>query len=275
MRHFAKSFFAWALVLFFCFFSLYPVLYVLSVSLRNDQAFQSTELKFFGTNTGFQNFVSLISETDFLLWLRNSIIVSAASTILGVVLASTAAYVLSRYVFKAKRWILFSLLTTQMFPATMLMLPFFVILAQLKLINSFLGLFIIYSSTALPFCIWHMKAYFDTLPIDLEEAALLDGCSRWQVFYKIILPVSTPALVVTGLFSFMAAWSEYMIAAIVLQDPALYTLPLGLKSFQASLSTQWGLYAAAALIVSIPVVLLFFALSRYLISGLTVGSVKG
>lgn len=264
-----------SVVLLFSTFAVYPVLYVLTVSLRTDQAFQADRLSFFGPNTGFQNFTELIFNTDFLIWLRNSLLVSVTSTILGVALAATSAYVLSRYRFRAKRWILFSLLATQMFPATMLMLPFFVILAKLQLINSFYGLFIIYSSTALPFCIWQMKAYYDTLPVDLEEAALLDGCTKWQVFYKIILPISSPALVVTGLFSFMAAWSEYMIAAIVLQDPALYTLPLGLKSFQASLATQWGLYAAAALIVSVPVVILFFGLSRFLISGLTVGSVKG
>ncbi|MEK6628457.1 MAG: carbohydrate ABC transporter permease [Bdellovibrionota bacterium] len=270
-----KKIFALVVIILFSVFSIYPVLYVLTVSLRTDQAFQANQLNFFGDNTGFQNFTRLITETDFLIWFRNSVLVSGTSTILGVTMAATAAYALSRYSFKAKRWILFSLLTTQMFPATMLMLPFFIILAKLQLINSFMGLFIIYASTALPFCIWQMKAYYDTLPIDLEEAALLDGCSKWQVFYKIILPISSPALVITGLFSFMAAWSEYMIAAIVLQDPALYTLPLGLKSFQASLATQWGLYAAAALIVSIPVVLLFFMLSRYLISGLTVGSVKG
>lgn len=262
-------------MLVFCVFSIYPVLYVLSVSLRTDQAFLANELNFFGKNTGLQNFSRLLFETDFLLWCRNSLIVATTSTLLGVALASTSAYVLSRYNFKAKSWILFLLLTTQMFPATMLMLPFFIILAKLSLINSFLGLFVIYSSTALPFCIWQMKSYYDNLPKDLEEAALLDGCSQWQVFYKIILPISSPALVITGLFSFMAAWSEYMIAAIVLQDPGLYTLPLGLKSFQASLATQWGLYAAAALIVSLPVVLLFFSLSKYLISGLTVGSVKG
>lgn len=275
MTKFFKKLAAFFIVLIFCAFSIYPILYVLTVSLRTDQAFQTKELQFFGEQTSLQNFTRLIFETDFLIWCRNSLLVSTTSTILGVVLASTAAYVLSRYTFKAKRWILFSLLTTQMFPATMLMLPFFIILAKLSLINSFVGLFIIYSSTALPFCIWQMKAYYDTLPQDLEEAARLDGCSQWQVFYKIILPVSSPALVITGLFSFMTAWSEYMIAAIVLQDPALYTLPLGLKSFQSSLATQWGLYAAAALIVSLPIVLLFFALSKYLISGLTVGSVKG
>jgi arabinogalactan oligomer/maltooligosaccharide transport system permease protein len=168
-----------------------------------------------------------------------------------------------------------SLLTTQMFPATMLMLPFFIVLSKLHLINKFLGLIIIYSSTALPFCIWQMKGYFDTIPPELEEAAKLDGCSPFQAFYKIILPMSAPALVITGLFSFMSSWSEYLVAAITLQDPDLYTLPLGLKSFQASLATQWGLYAAGALVVSIPVVVLFIMISKYLVSGLTVGSVKG
>jgi arabinogalactan oligomer/maltooligosaccharide transport system permease protein len=164
---------------------------------------------------------------------------------------------------------------TQMFPATMLLLPFFILLAKLKLINSYLGLIIIYSSTALPFCIWQMKGYYDTIPAALEEAARMDGCSRFSAFIKVILPVSAPALVITALFSFMASWSEYVVAAIVLQNPELYTLPLGLKSFQASLATQWGLYAAGAVVVSIPVMILFISLSKFLVSGLTVGSVKG
>ena len=168
-----------------------------------------------------------------------------------------------------------SLLTTQMFPATMLLLPFFILLSKLGLINSYIGLIIIYSSTALPFCIWQMKGYYDTLPAALEESARLDGCSQFQAFYKIILPLSSPALVITALFSFMASWNEYVVAAIVLQDPELYTLPLGLKSFQASLATQWGLYAAGAVVVSIPVTILFISLARYLVSGLTMGSVKG
>ena len=168
-----------------------------------------------------------------------------------------------------------AILTTQMFPATMLLLPFFILLSYLGLINSYIGLIIIYSSTALPFCIWQMKGYYDTIPPSLEESARIDGCSRFQAFYKIILPLSSPALVITALFSFMASWSEYVVAAIILQSPELYTLPLGLKSFQSSLATQWGLYAAAAVLISIPIVILFISLSKYLVSGLTMGSVKG
>lgn len=167
------------------------------------------------------------------------------------------------------------LMGTQMFPATMLLLPMYIMLIKLQLINSYLGIIIIYSATALPFCVWQMKGFYDTIPFSLEESARIDGCNRWQAFYVIILPLAAPALVITALFSFMTAWSEYIVAAQILQDTSLYTLPLGLKSFESKLSTEWGLYAAASLVVSIPVVVLFVILSKWLVSGLTLGSVKG
>lgn len=266
---------SWAALLLFAFFSIYPILYVLSVSLRGDNAFQSRSLEILSSSSTVQNFVQLFTSTPFLTWFKNSLIVSTMTTAMGLILAATSAYALSRYRFRGRNMMLFALITTQMFPATMLMLPFYIILSKIHLINSFWGLFLIYSSSALPFCVWQMKAYYDTIPRELEEAALLDGCSAWMIFYKVILPISSPALVITALFSFMSSWSEYVVAAVVLQDPQLYTLPLGLKSFQASLATQWGLYAAGALIVSIPVLVLFISISRYLVSGMTMGSVKG
>ena len=294
--------------LFLTLFSLgtiYPVLNILGISLRTDNAFQTRSLSliqigenytdlnnngqwdngesFTDTNnngrwdagSSLKSYLTLFAETDFLLWARNSLLISLLVTLTGVVFASTGGYALSRFKFKGREFGMTALLTTQMFPATMLLLPFFILLSYLGLINSYIGLIVIYSSTALPFCIWQMKGYYDTIPPSLEESARLDGCTRFQAFYKVILPLSTPALVITALFSFMASWSEYVVAAIILQDPKLYTLPLGLKSFQASLSTQWGLYAAGAVVVSIPVTILFISLSRYLVSGLTMGSVKG
>ena len=193
----------------------------------------------------------------------------------GVGLASTAGYALSRFRFLGRSATLNGLLVTQMFPATMLLLPLYLILIKLSLINSYLGVIIIYSATALPFCIWQLKGYYDTIPLSLEEAASIDGCTRWQAFYLVVLPLSLPALVITALFSFMTAWNEYVVAALVLQDVDLFTLPLGLKMFQSNMSTQWGLYAAGALLVSLPVVGLFLVLSRFLISGLSSGAVKG
>ena len=119
-----------------------------------------------------------------------------------------------------------------------------------------------------------MKGFYDTIPVSLEEAARMDGCSQWKTFLKVTLPLAVPGLVITALFSFMTAWSEYIVAAQVLQDKEMFTLPLGLKSFQASMSTQWGMYASASMLVSIPVVIVFMLLSRYLVSGLTIGAVK-
>ena len=288
----------------FCLATIYPVLNIVGVSLRTDDAFQSRSLSLiefeekyedmngnskwdkgekyedvnnnnkWDSGSSMKSYLNLFMETDFMLWTWNSIIISFVVTLTGVVFASTGGYALSRFKFKGREFGMVALMTTQMFPATMLLLPFFILLSYLELINSYIGLIIIYSSTALPFCIWQMKGYYDTIPPSLEESARLDGCSRYQAFYKIILPLSSPALVITALFSFMASWSEYVVAAIILQDPKLYTLPLGLKSFQASLSTQWGLYAAGAVVVSIPVCILFISLSRFLVSGLTMGSVK-
>ena len=268
----------WLIFIFLTVFTMgtiYPILNIIGISLRKDNAFQSKSLAFISANSGWDSYLKLLTETQFLIWLKNSIVISIAVTILGVALASTSAYALSRYKFKGRQLGMTSLLTTQMFPATMLLLPFFIILSKLGLINSYLGLVIIYSSTALPFCIWQMKGFYDTIPHALEESAYMDGCNHFQAFYKIVLPLSTPALVITALFSFMASWSEYVVAAIILQDPELYTLPLGLKSFQSSLATEWGLYAAGAVAISIPVVILFVSLSRFLVSGLTMGSVKG
>jgi arabinogalactan oligomer/maltooligosaccharide transport system permease protein len=270
-----ETLFIFSFLVLFTLATLYPALNIIGISLRTDDAFQTRSLALWTAESSFRSYFTLFLETDFLTWMKNSFLVSFVVTLTGVVLASTSGYALSRFNFRGRRVVLSSLLMTQMFPATMLLLPFFILLAKLKLINSYLGLIIIYSSTALPFCIWQMKGYYDTIPAALEEAARMDGCSRFSAFIKVILPVSAPALVITALFSFMASWSEYVVAAIVLQNPELYTLPLGLKSFQASLATQWGLYAAGAVVVSIPVTILFISLSRFLVSGLTVGSVKG
>ena len=268
----------WLIFIFLTLFTLitlYPIAYIVSISFRTDNAFQTQTLSLFDKDSSLETYFSLFLETDFLLWTMNSLIIAIVVTIIGVTLASTSAYALSRFKFKGRKFSMIALITTQMFPATMLLLPFFILLSKLSLINSFIGLMIIYSSTALPFCIWQMKGFYDTIPISIEESARLDGCNQFEVFYKIIIPLSKPAIVITALFSFMSSWSEYVVAAIILLDPELYTLPLGLKSFQSSLATEWGLYAAGAVVISIPVIILFISLSKYLISGLTLGSVKG
>jgi arabinogalactan oligomer/maltooligosaccharide transport system permease protein len=256
-------------------FAIYPISQIITIALRPNDQLLSTSLAPIPKDATLANFRILLTETPFLRWLANSTLIALAVTATGVALASTAGYALSRFKFLGRSATLNGLLVTQMFPATMLLLPLYLILIKLGLINSYLGVIIIYSATALPFCIWQLKGYYDTIPLALEEAAGIDGCTRWQSFYLVVLPLAAPAVVITALFSFMTAWNEYVVAALVLQDVKNFTLPLGLKMFQGNMSTQWGLYAAGAILVSIPVVLLFLALSRYLISGLSSGAVKG
>lgn len=263
-----------AVLLAFVALALWPVLDVVAISLRPGDRLRSTELELIPRDATLESYRTLLWETPFLRWAGNSLLVSAAVTLTGVAIASVAGYAFSRFRFVGRQALLVSILTTQMFPATMLLLPLYLMIAWLGLINTYLGLTVFYVSTALPFCVWQMKGFYDTIPPALEEAARIDGCSRWRAFRSVILPLAVPGLVITALFSFMSAWSEYLVAAQVLQDREMFTLPVGLKGFQANMSTQWGLYAAGALLVSLPVVAVFLLLSRYLVSGLTVGGVK-
>jgi arabinogalactan oligomer/maltooligosaccharide transport system permease protein len=266
---------SYAALALFAFLSVYPVSYILTISLRPGDRLLSRSLALIPDGATLENYRVLLGETPFLRWLLNSVLVAVVVTVTGVALASTAGYALSRFRFAGRGAMLSGILVTQMFPATMLLLPLYIVLIKLGLLNSYLGIVVIYTATALPFCVWQMKGYYDTIPASLEEAARIDGASPWQAFYKVILPLAAPALVITALFSFMTAWNEYVVAAVVLQDTELFTLPVGLKLFQAQMNTQWGLYAAGSLLVSLPVVALFLVLSRYLISGLTLGAVKG
>lgn len=261
-------------LLLFVAIALYPALNVFSISLRPDNRLRSTDLAIIPENWTFASYERLFTEQPFLKWLSNSLIVATGVTLTGVALAAVGGYAFSRFRFVGRNATMLAILTTQMFPATMLLLPLYIVIAKLQLINTFLGLMVFYTSTALPFCVWQMKGFYDTIPGSLEEAARIDGCTRGAAFWRVILPLAVPGLVITALFSFMAAWSEYIVAAQVMQDEEMFTLPLGLKSFQATLSTQWGLYAAASILVSLPVVLVFLLLSKYLVSGLTLGSVK-
>lgn len=261
-------------LLLFVVISVYPALNVLSISLRPGDQLKTTDLSVIPEDWTLESYQALFTEQPFLRWLGNSLLVSLAVTVTGVVLAALGGYALSRFRFVGRQALMLSILTTQMFPATMLLLPLYILVAKLHLMNTFLGLLVFYVSTALPFCVWQMKGFYDTISPSLEEAARVDGCSQLVAFRRVILPLAAPGLVITALFSFMTAWSEYIVAAQVLQDRDMFTLPLGVKSFQASMSTQWGLYAAAAILVSVPVVIVFIVLSKYLVSGMTVGAVK-
>jgi arabinogalactan oligomer / maltooligosaccharide transport system permease protein len=228
-------------------------------------------LTLFPERVSLANFHALISDRTFLRRLGDLVLIALAVSIPGVALASIAGYAFSRFCSLGRSTALPGLLVTQLFPAMILLLPLFFILLKLGLINSYFCVLILYALTALPFCIWQMKRCYDTIPIALQEAALLDGCNRWQLSYLVILPLAAPALVIVALFSFLAAWNEAVFAPIVLRDLESYFLPLGLKVSQFNINPQWGLYAAGALVISIPIALLFLVMSTFLCSGVAKG----
>ncbi|GJM43325.1 MAG: ABC transporter permease [Gemmatimonadota bacterium] len=254
--------------------AIYPILVVIGISLRPAGSLYSTSLALIPAGASLEAYRVVLFEKPFGRWLANSAAVSLLVTIVGVALASTAGYAFSRFRFRGRTVGMAMFLVTQMFPATMLLLPLYVLMRNLGLTDSLPGLAVAYSATALPFCVWTMKGYFDSIPAALEEAALVDGAGRFGTFVRIILPLSAPALAITALFSFMAGWSEFIVARVVLSSQELYTLPLGLESLSNSFQTEWANYSAGAILVSIPVVVVFLMMNRFLVSGLTVGGIK-
>ena len=263
-----------------CVVTLYPVLWVVKMALSPTQA-MSLSISPIPEAITFDHFRDVMGATDaqgrwlFGRQLLASVVVSGATTLVGLSLAVTAAYALSRFRFPGKQSGMQLLLVTQMFPGTLMLVPLYSILQALGLVDTWGGLVLVYATTSLPFCVWMLKGYFDTIPKELEEAALMDGASPGQVFVKIVLPLARPALAVTALFSFMTAWNEFILAATLLNDAARFTLPVALQRFVGEYKTEWGHFAAGALIVSAPVMALFFALQKYLVGGLTAGAVKG
>jgi len=272
VRSRARALATHAFLVVFTLATLFPVLWVVKMALRDDQAFAS---KLLPLEVSLANFRALLGDPLFVRQLANSFIVAGATTALGVFLACTAAYAFSRFRFPGRRAGLTVFLVTQMFPGTMMMIPLYHLMDQIGLLDRLLGLILVYSTTAIPFCVWMLKGYFDTIPKELEESALMDGASQLTIFWRIILPLSRPAIAVTALFSFMTAWNEYILAATFMNDERAYTLPVRLQHYIGDYSTEWGFFAAGAILVSLPVMALFFVLQKHLVGGLTAGGVKG
>jgi arabinogalactan oligomer / maltooligosaccharide transport system permease protein len=259
---------------------LYPVLLVCKKAFEPGRHFalSASPLPNAFTTDHFKDLFGARGGHGELLFLRhalNSLIVALSTTVVGVVLSCTAAYALSRFRFPGRQAGLTTFLVVQMFPATLLLLPLYVILDNLGLLNSLVGLVLVYSTTAIPFCVWTLKGYFDTLPRELEEAARIDGASTWMIFRRIILPLARPGIAVTALFSFMTAWNEFIMASTFMTDESKYTLPVLIQSSVGQFSSDWGLFAAGAVVTSIPVMVAFYVLQKYLVGGLTAGAVKG
>jgi arabinogalactan oligomer/maltooligosaccharide transport system permease protein len=259
-----------------CLIVLFPIIRVFSTALRPGDQMLSESLAIIPEGATLDAFHQVLFESSFPNWIFNSLMVALGTAAVGVTLAASAAYTFSRYRFRGRNSSLTSLFATQMIPGVMLIVPIYVVFVFLEIVGSTRGLVLAYAVTAVPFSAWILKGYFDTVPYDLEEAARIDGCSELQAFYRILLPLSVPALAIVFLFNFLAAWGEFFYANVIIgSNRALQTWPVGLVSFQGQYQTQWSTLSAAAILVSIPIVILFIWVSKYLVSGLTLGGVKG
>ena len=252
-------------------FGDFPAMSLVNTPLLRDVLLRGQALPGWTT----EHFSTILFDTQFTLWLRNSVLVSVGTTALGLLLATTGAYGFSRFQFRGKRGSMLSFIVVQMFPGAIILIPYYVLMFQLGLINQLVSLVIMYSVTALPFVLWFLKGFFDTIPVDLEEAAMVDGTTRAGALWRVIVPLSLPAIAVAALFSFLSAWNEWLLAFTFMTSSSNYTLPVGVTSLVNPPQVFWNEFAAISILVSLPVATLFIVFQRYLVSGLTKGAVKG
>lgn len=261
-------------------YALYPILWVISLALSSGSAPELRAIPI-PHDVSLDNFRTVTGWGDgarswlFARQLLNSLVVSLLTAGVAVAIATPTAYALARHEFVGKRTGLRTLLLTQMFPGVASAVPLYLILDALHLLDTSTGLVLVYAATAVPFAIFQLRGAFVAIPVDLEEAAMVDGATRTQAFLKVALPAARPAIAVTALFAFMSAWNEFILAATLLGRESAFTLPVVLQSYVGEYNTNWGAFAAGAILVSVPVMALFYVAQRQLVSGLTSGGVKG
>ena len=259
-------------------FAFYPVWFAILASGRLGDRLYTLNLAgmFVPTEWTFENYRAMIFDKPLLTWLRNSLYVASLTTVASLIVTTSAAFALSRFKFYGREFILIFLLAIQTFPAILSLVAIAQLLTAIGLYGKHEGLILAYTTGTLVFSTWNMKGYFDTIPIDLEEAAMIDGCGPIQSFILIALPLARPALAVTALLGFLSGWGDFVFASVLVPAPDSMKLAVpGLFSLASSQSVPWGYFAAGAMLVIIPTIIVFLSLQRFLVAGLTVGGVKG
>jgi multiple sugar transport system permease protein len=261
-------------VVLFMLLLAFPMVFLLFNSLKTEQGIVASPIGLPSEAT-LANYREVFTESSFLTNFKNSSIVAMATVFLSIIVSTPAGYALSRFKFRGRTLFSMWLLATQSFPGIIMVLGLFAVLKTYSLLNTLPGLVIMYTSFSMPFSIWLLKGYFDKIPVALEEAARIDGCTRAESLVKIVLPLSVPGLLAVGTFSLLLSWNEFFFALVIMRDNAHYTLPVFLARFMGSGGVvRWGPLSAAALMACIPVLILFMLGQKYLVSGLTGGAIK-
>ena len=255
--------------------ALFPLFWLLKVSVTPNRLLYSEGVRLWPSATSFEHYSFVLRHSDFPLFFRNSLIVSLSTAVLVTLIAAAAGYAMSRFTFRGKLWFVALMLVTQMFPLVMLIAPIFKMLTPFGLTNSLAGLVLVYTAFNVPFAVFLMQSFFDAIPKDLEEAAMIDGASRFVAFRQIIVPLTLPGMAATLGFVFTAAWSELLFALMLISKADASTFPVGLLSFVSKFGVNFGQMMAAGVLALIPAVLFFLLIQRFLVQGLTAGAVKG
>lgn len=259
-----------------CFVGLLPILYALLLSVSEGASALSSGLFTASRGLTLENYRSILVEEPFLRWLFNSVILSVGTMVVAMACSVVAAYAFSRYRFRGRMQALRGFLVLNAFPQILTMFAVFRLFRTLHLLDSRAGLIFVYAGSMCIFSILNLKGYFDTIPVEIEEASKIDGATELQLLWKIILPLARPAIIVTAVMVLIYVWNEYLFATTFMLSESSYTLAGGLYQLQANdYSRSWPLFSAAAILVSVPILVIFFAVQKHMVSGLTAGGVKG
>ncbi|HET9378967.1 MAG TPA: carbohydrate ABC transporter permease [Chthoniobacterales bacterium] len=253
---------------------LLPIGWLIISSFRSNDSIQTGRLVPGLSEFTLTNYIEVFAINNVFIFLVNSVVIATSVMLLVVLLGSLGAYALSRFALRGKNLLMMSTLLPQFFPYVLILIPFYLLMSNLGLVDTHIGLILTHTSITLPFAIWMLTGYFNAIPKELDQAALIDGCSRLGVLFRIIYPTALPGLVVAGFFAFVVSWGDYLFVSILSQSQSTQTLPIALQSFMNSLQVKWGMITAGTVVAILPTILFFSLVQRRLVAGLTAGAVK-
>lgn len=263
------------ILIFFFLLVVLPIYWIVITSFKTSgEILDVNNLTFFPKTFTWQNYTDLFEQFNYGVLLQNSLLVSVASALVVTVFSMLGGYSLARYKFNGKQAVVLFFLITQMIPGILVIIPLYIIFSKMGLINTHIGLFIYYVTVNLPFCVITMRSFFERIPVTLEEAARVDGCTKMQSLFKIVFPIMFPGIVSVFVFGFIGAWNELIAGSIFISTPEMWTIPVGLKTLIGKYNVEWGLLMAGGVMALLPTALMFAAMQKFIVEGMTAGAVK-
>jgi multiple sugar transport system permease protein len=254
--------------------ALFPLYWLITTSMLTDNALFVLPPRFFPNESLLRNYLLYLRSNPFLLWLRNSMLTCGSATVASTFIALFGAYSLSRFVFRGRVLLVFLILLTQMLPSVLLVIPIFILFSGLQLNNSLVGLALVYTCVTLPIGLWFLKGFFDAIPVELQDAARIDGCTQIGVLFRIAIPLIVPGIMATATWSFIVGWDEFVFAYSMISTDSLWPVSVGLASHIGQYGISWSKIMSGAVLATVPIGILFMFFQRQLVSGLTAGAVK-